>query len=115
MFRTNAETKAEVWIQENLFKLPESEVLILFSCSTQLSMKYFLIINVEMPTFVGILTFMREKNSILGLSEPKKAKFPDIYTCTYVHLKFHAKLSSLTQLSILKHFTLLVCAGILRL
>ena len=74
MFRTNAETKAEVWIQENLFQLPESEVIKLFSCSIQLSMKYFLIINVEMPTVVGILTFMREKISILGLSEPKKSQ-----------------------------------------
>ena len=30
------------------------------------------------PTVVGILTFMSGKNSILGLSEPKKAKFLDI-------------------------------------
>ena len=29
-----------------------------FACSNQLSMKYFLLINVNMPTFVGILTFM---------------------------------------------------------
>ena len=27
------------------------------SCSTQLSMKFFLLINVKMPTIVGILTF----------------------------------------------------------
>ena len=50
------------------------EVIKLFSCSTQLSMKFFLLINVEMPTIVGILTFMSGKNSILGLSEPKKAE-----------------------------------------
>ena len=43
-----------------------------FSCSTQLSMKFFLHINVKMPTIVGILTFMSRKNSILGLSEPKQ-------------------------------------------
>ena len=42
------------------------------SCSTQLSMKFFLLINVKMPTNVGILTFMNRKNSILGLPEPKK-------------------------------------------
>ena len=30
-------------------------------------------INVKMPTIVGILTFMSRKNSILGLSEPKKS------------------------------------------
>ena len=46
------------------------EVIKLFSCSTQLSMKFFLLINVKMPTIVGILTFMIWKNSILGLSEP---------------------------------------------
>ena len=48
------------------------EVIKLFSCSTQLSMKFFLLINVKMPTIVGILTFMNRKNSILGLSESEK-------------------------------------------
>ena len=48
------------------------EVIKLFPCSPQLSMKFFLLINVKMPTIVGILTFMSGKNSILGLSEPKK-------------------------------------------
>ena len=43
-----------------------------FSCSTQLSMLFLLLINVEMPTIVGISTFMSRKNSILGLSEPEK-------------------------------------------
>ena len=40
-----------------------------------MSMKFFLLINIKMPTTVGILTFMSGKNSILGLSELKKAKF----------------------------------------
>ena len=35
-------------------------------------MKFFLLINIKMPTIVGILTFMSMKNSILGLSEPEK-------------------------------------------
>ena len=48
------------------------EVIKLFSCSTQLSMKFFLLINVKMPTIVGILTFMSRKNCILSLSEPEK-------------------------------------------
>ena len=38
-----------------------------FSCSIQLSMTFLLLINVKMPTIVGILTFMSSKNSILGL------------------------------------------------
>ena len=42
----------------------------LFSCSTQLSMNFFLLINVKMPTIVGILTFMSGKIGILGSSEP---------------------------------------------
>ena len=45
-----------------------------FSCSAQLSIKFFLLINVKMPTIIGILTFMSGKNSILGLSEPEKSQ-----------------------------------------
>ena len=52
---------------------PGSKVIKHFSCSTQLSMKIFLLINVKMLIIVGILTFMSGKNSILGLSESKKA------------------------------------------
>ena len=55
------------------------EVIKLFPCSTQLSMKLFMLINVKMPTIVGILTFMSRKNSILCLSEPEKAEFLDIF------------------------------------
>ena len=40
---------------------PGPEVIKLFSCSSQLSMKIFPLINVKMPTTVGILTFMSEK------------------------------------------------------
>ena len=46
------------------------EVIKLFSCSTQLSMKFFPLIYVKMPTIVGILTCMSGKNNILGLTEP---------------------------------------------
>ena len=42
------------------------------SCSTKLSMELFLLINVKMPTTVGILTFMSRKNGVPGLSEPEK-------------------------------------------
>ena len=48
-----------------------------FSCSNQL--KFFLVINVKMPTTSGILTFLNRKNSILGLSEPENAEFLDIF------------------------------------
>ena len=48
------------------------EVINLFSYSTQLSMNLFQLINVKMPTIVGILTFMSLKNSIVCLSESEK-------------------------------------------
>ena len=42
-------------------------------------MNFILLINVEIPTIVGILTFMSRKNSIIDLSEPEKAEFLDIF------------------------------------
>ena len=65
------------------------EVLKVFSCSTQLSMKIFLLIKVKMPIIVGILTFVSGKNSILGLSEPTKSLISRLFY-TYEHLKIHA-------------------------
>ena len=64
---------------------PCPEFIKLFLCSTQLSMKFFPLINVKMPTIVGILIFMSGENSIQGLSEPKNAKFLDIflYLCAF--------------------------------
>ena len=38
------------------------KVIKLFSCSTQLSIKFILLINVKMPTIVGILTFISRIN-----------------------------------------------------
>ena len=55
-------------------------------------MNFFLLINVKMPTIVGILTFMSRKNSLLHLSEPDKS-WISWYFYTYEHLKFHAQLS----------------------
>ena len=52
------------------YVLPGPEVIKLFSCSTQLSMKFSPLIDVKMPTIVGILTYMSGKNNILGLTEP---------------------------------------------
>ena len=54
------------------------------SCLTQMSMKFFLLKNVKMPTIVGILTFMSRKNSILGLSEPENAGFLDTFILTSI-------------------------------
>ena len=68
------------------------EVIKLFSCLTQLSMKFFLLVNVKMPTIVGILTFMSWTNNIMSLPEPKKSQI-SWWFYTYEHLKFHAQLS----------------------
>ena len=38
--------------------LSDPEVIKLFSCSTQLSMKLSLLINIKMPTIVGIFIFI---------------------------------------------------------
>ena len=41
---------------------PGPEVIKLFSCSAQLRLKFILLINVKMPTIVGILTFISRIN-----------------------------------------------------
>ena len=68
------------------------EVIKLFSCSTQLCMKFFLLINVKMPTIVGILTFTSMINTT---SERLKPRYFFIcrYFSFYEQLKFHAQLS----------------------
>ena len=71
MERKEDRYKYKLCVQSMTIK-PGTEVIELFSCSTQLSLKFFLLINVKMPTIVGILTFMSRKNSILGLTEPEK-------------------------------------------
>ena len=39
-----------------------SEVMKLFSCSTKVSMQFIMLINVKIPTIVGILTFISKIN-----------------------------------------------------
>ena len=46
-------------------------VIKLFSCSTQLSMEFILLINVKMSTIVGILTFISRINDWLWLFKPE--------------------------------------------
>ena len=61
------------------FTISVLEVIKLFFMLNSTEYDFFLLINVEMPTIVGILKFMTWKNSIFGLSEPKKAEFLDIF------------------------------------
>ena len=68
------------------------KIIKLFSCSTQLSTKFILLINVKMPTIVGILTFFSKINTT---SERLKARnfFICRYFSFYGQLKFRAQLS----------------------
>ena len=57
-------------------------------------MKFFLLINVKMPTIVGILTWRSRKNSILGLPEPENAEFLDIFLYLWAfEISYSAELS----------------------
>ena len=71
---------------------PDPEVIKLFPCSTQLSKKFILLINVKMPTIVGILTFISMINTT---SERLKARNLFICRCFsfYEQLIFRAQLS----------------------
>ena len=51
--------------------------------------KIFLLINVKMPTIVGILTFISRKNSILSLYEPEKKLDFLIFSYFLVLVYFH--------------------------
>ena len=68
------------------------EVIKLFSCETQRIMKFILLINVKMPTIVGILTFISMINTT-----PERLKARNFFICPYFsfyeQLKFHAQLS----------------------
>ena len=67
------------------------EIIKKFPCSTQLSTNFILLINVKMPTIVGILTFISLINTT---SERLKARnfFICRYFSFYEQLKFHAQL-----------------------
>ena len=74
----------------NIYAGPE--VIKLFPCSTQLSKKFILLINVKMPTIVVILTFISMINTT-----SERLKVRNFFICRYFsffeHLKFHAQLS----------------------
>ena len=65
---------------------------ITFSCSTQLSTKFILLINVKMSTIVGILTFISMIRTTF-----ERLKAINFFICQYFsfyeQLKFHAHLS----------------------
>ena len=60
----------------------------LFTCSTQLSTEFQLLIKTKIPTIVGILTFI---SMINATSESLKARKVNLFQhcCCYERLKFH--------------------------
>ena len=72
--------------------LPGPEVIKLFPCLTQMNTKFILLINVKMPTIVGILTFISMINTT---SERLKAR--NFFICPY--FSFYKQLKFLAQLS----------------
>ena len=80
------------YASESKQRVPGPKIIKLFSCSTQLSTKFILLINVKMPTIVGILTFI---SMISITSERHNAR--NFFICRYFNfyeqLKFCAQLS----------------------
>ena len=72
--------------------IPGPDVIKLFSCSAQLRLKFILLINVKMPTIVGILTFISRINYYFLSFEPEFSTNFDYFNI-YEQLKFHAQLS----------------------
>ena len=72
---------------------PGPGVIKLVSCPTQLCMKFILLINVKVPTVVGILTFISMKNTT---SERLKAR--KFFICWYSSF-FYEQLRFRVQLS----------------
>ena len=68
------------------------EVIKLFSCSIQLGIKFIMLINVKMPTIVGILTFICMINTT-----SERLKVINFFICRY--FSFYEQLKFLAQLS----------------
>ena len=77
---------------DNVVVTPGPKVIQLFSCSTQLTMKFILLINVKMATiFVGILKFISMINTT-----SERVKAINFSICRFSfneQLKFHVQLS----------------------
>ena len=73
------------------------EVIKLISCSTQLRQKFILLLNVKMPTIVGILTFIDRINyHFLSFEQELSTIFHNFKI--YEQLKFHASLNKFSNL-----------------
>ena len=57
---------------------PDPEVIKRFSCSTQLSTKFIMLVTVKMSTIVDILTFISMINTTSESLKARKVFFPSI-------------------------------------
>ena len=71
---------------------PESEVIKLFSCSMQLSIKLIMVINAKIPTIVCILTFLCMIYTAIKSLKARKV-FIFQHSSFYEQSKFRAQLS----------------------
>ena len=94
IYHTESVLKFYCWLSYQVLdkNAPGLMVIKKISCSTQVSMKFFLLITVKMPTVVGILTFMGRKTAFSAYLGLKKSLI-SFYFYTYEHLKFHVQLS----------------------
>ena len=69
-----------------------SEVIIHYLCSTQLSMRFVMLINVKMPTIVGILSFISMINAT-SASMTARNVFIFQYSSFISKKKFHVQWS----------------------
>ena len=53
-------------IEPAVFDTPGPKVINFFSCSTQMSMKFALLINMKMPTLIGIFIFISREIFMLS-------------------------------------------------
>ena len=70
-------------------------VIKLFPCSTQLSTKFILLINIKMPIIVGILTFISMINTISERLNAETSSFVGIlvFILVFEFFKFRAQMS----------------------
>ena len=71
---------------------PGPEVIKLLPCSTQLRTQFILLINVKMPTIVGILTFISMINTSYESLKARNSYHFQHFSF-YEDLKFHAQLN----------------------
>ena len=65
----------------------------LFSCLNQMIMKFILLINIEMPGIVGVLTLINGQNKKNGLNDPHEDSLDSGCFGIHVQFEFDAQLS----------------------